>query len=52
MELRSKIQSGILNENSIIYPLTISGFNLYDYPIEEIRGIDYFINDLDEIYAY
>ncbi|MGV0923934.1 NADAR family protein [Empedobacter tilapiae] len=52
MELRSKIQSGILDENSIIYPLPISGFNLYDYPIEEIRGIDYFINDLDEIYAY
>lgn len=52
MELRYKIQSGELNENSVIYPLAISGFNLYDYPIEEIRNINYFINDLDEIYAY
>lgn len=52
MELRYKIQSGELNENSVIYPLAISGFNLYDYPIEEIRNVNYFINDLDEIYAY
>lgn len=52
MELRSKIQLGELDENSIIYPLPISGFNLYNVPINEIRNIDYFINDLDEIYAY
>ena len=52
MELRYKIQANELNENSVIYPLAISGFNLYDYPIEEIRNINYFINDLDEIYAY
>lgn len=51
MELRSKIQLGVLNENSVIYPLSISGFNLYDHPIEEIRSINYFISDLDEIYA-
>ncbi|MCY1539313.1 hypothetical protein D9M68_748940 [compost metagenome] len=52
MELREKVKSGQINSESLIYPLNISAFLLFDHPIKEIHSEDYFIKDLDDIYAY
>ena len=52
MELREKINSNTLNRDSIIFPPNIPGFLLFGNPIEAIRNDDYFIHDIDEIYAY
>lgn len=51
MELREKIKSGVLTQQSVIYPLNIPAFLLFNKNITEIHNDDYFIHDLDEIYA-
>ncbi|MBW8687746.1 NADAR family protein [Chitinophaga rhizophila] len=52
MELRAKIQTGALIQASVIYPLDIPAFLLFNNKISEVHNDDYFIHDLDEIYAY
>ncbi|MBS0032173.1 NADAR family protein [Chitinophaga sp. 22321] len=51
MELREKIKSGTLTQTSIIYPLDIPAFLLFNKNISAVHNDDYFIHDLDEIYA-
>lgn len=51
MELREKIRSNKLTSHSIILEPSIKAFLLFDNPIKEIYNEDYFINDLDDIYA-
>lgn len=52
MELREKIRLGQITKNSIIPEPGIKAFLLFDCPIGEIHNEDYFIKDLDDIYAY
>ncbi len=52
MELREKIKSGQINSKSTIYPPNISALLLFNNPIKEIHSDNYFIHDLDDIYAY
>lgn len=51
MELREKIKSGGINDQSVIQPPKIPAFLLFNMNITEIHNQDYFIQDLDEIYA-
>lgn len=51
MELRDKIKSGALTQETVINPLSIPAFLLFNKNISEIHNDDYFIHDLDEIYA-
>jgi ribA/ribD-fused uncharacterized protein len=51
MELREKIKTGTLTKTSVIYPLDIPAFLLFNRKISEVHNDDYFIHDLDEIYA-
>ena len=51
MELREKVKLGEINKSTIILPPSIPGFLLFGNPIEEVRNDEYFILDLDEIYA-
>ncbi|OPC27866.1 hypothetical protein BAX97_07990 [Elizabethkingia meningoseptica] len=51
MELRQNIESGRIDSNSTVFPPHISAFLLFDNPIKEIYNDNYFIHDLDDIYA-
>jgi ribA/ribD-fused uncharacterized protein len=51
MELREKVKSGNINKSTVILPPSIPAFLLFGNPIEEVRSDEYFILDLDEIYA-
>lgn len=51
MELREKVRSSTLTPQSSIAPLNIPAFLLFNQNISEIYNDDYFIHDLDEIYA-
>lgn len=51
MELREKVRSGTLTPQSSITTLNIPAFLLFNQSISEIYNDDYFIHDLDEIYA-
>lgn len=51
MELRDKVKSGQLIKESTVQPLNIPAFLLFNKSISEIHNDDYFIHDLDEIYA-
>ena len=51
MELREKVKSGDINKSTVILPPNIPAFLLFGNPIEEVRSDEYFILDLDEIYA-
>lgn len=51
MELREKVRSSTLTQQSSIAPLNIPAFLLFNQNISEIYNDDYFIHDLDEIYA-
>jgi ribA/ribD-fused uncharacterized protein len=52
MELREKVKSGKLTKTTVIYPLDIPAFLLFNKNISEVYNEDYFIHDLDDIYAY
>lgn len=52
MELREKVKAKQLEKHSIIYPPIIPAFLLFGNPIKEVRNDEYFILDLDDIYAY
>lgn len=51
MELREKVKLGEINKSTVILPPSIPAFLLFGNSIEEIRSDEYFILDLDEIYA-
>lgn len=51
MELREKVKSGEINKTTVILPPHIPAFLLFGNLIEEVRSDEYFILDLDEIYA-
>jgi N-glycosidase YbiA len=51
MELREKVKSGNINKSTVIFPPNIPAFLLFGNPIEEVRNDEYFILDLDDIYA-
>ncbi len=51
MELRERVKANVINKSTIIFPPNIPAFLLFGCPIEEVRNDDYFIVDLDEIYA-
>lgn len=51
MELREKVRSGNINKSTVILPPNIPAFLLFGNLIEEVRNDEYFILDLDEIYA-
>jgi ribA/ribD-fused uncharacterized protein len=51
MELREKVKSGNINKSTVILPPSIPAFLLFGNPIEDVRSDEYFILDLDEIYA-
>lgn len=51
MELREKVKLGEINKSKVILPPSIPAFLLFGNSIEEIRSDEYFILDLDEIYA-
>jgi ribA/ribD-fused uncharacterized protein len=51
MELREKTISNEINKSTRILPPNIPAFLLFGNPIEEVRNDEYFILDLDEIYA-
>lgn len=51
MELREKVKSGKINKSNVILPPNIPAFLLFGNLIEEVRNDEYFIIDLDEIYA-
>ncbi|MDM1556104.1 NADAR family protein [Chryseobacterium indologenes] len=51
MELREKIKSNIITKDTVILEPQIKAFLLYDNPIKEIHNDNYFIDDLDDIYA-
>lgn len=52
MELREKVKSNIITKETVILDPQIKAFLLYDNPIKEIHNDNYFIDDLDDIYAY
>jgi len=52
MELREKVRSNNITQESVILEPEIKAFLLYDNPIKEIHNEAYFISDLDDIYAY
>ncbi|WP_121967476.1 NADAR family protein [Myroides sp. N17-2] len=52
MELREKILTGQIHADSVIYPLDIPAFLLFNKPVGEVYNDSYFIEDLDDIYAY
>ncbi|WP_228422184.1 NADAR family protein [Chryseobacterium aurantiacum] len=52
MELRENIRLGRITKESVILQPEIKAFLLFDYQIEAVHNEDYFINDLDDIYAY
>ena len=52
MEVREKIKNETLHSESIIYPLDIPAFLLFNNKIKEVHNDAYFIGDLDDIYAY
>ena len=51
MELRDNVKVGNITANSVIQPLYIPAFLLFNNPISEIYCQNYFIADLDDIYA-
>ncbi|MFN8354946.1 MAG: NADAR family protein [Spirosomataceae bacterium] len=51
MELREKVKSGDINKSTVILPPNIPAFLLFGNMIEDVRSDEYFILDLDEIYA-
>jgi len=51
MELREKIKVGNLTPNTVIAPVNIPAFSLFDKRITDVYNQEYFIRDLDEIYA-
>jgi hypothetical protein len=51
MELREKVKTHEINKSTIILTPNIPAFLLFGNPIEEVRNDEYFILDLDEIYA-
>lgn len=51
MELREKVKTREINKSTILFPPNISAFILFGNLIEEVRNDEYFILDLDEIYA-
>ena len=51
MELREKVKTQEINKSTVISPPNIPAFLLFGNPIEEVRNDEYFILDLDEIYA-
>lgn len=52
MELREKVKSNMITKGTVILEPQIKAFLLYDNPIKEIHNDNYFIDDLDDIYAY
>ncbi|PWN58413.1 NADAR family protein [Chryseobacterium viscerum] len=52
MELREKVKSNMITKETVILEPQIKAFLLYDNPIKEIHNDNYFIDDLDDIYAY
>jgi len=52
MQLREKIKSSALTKESIILEPEIKAFLLFDNPIKEVHNDNYFIKDLDDIYAH
>lgn len=52
MQLRENILNGKINSDSVIYPLDIPAFLLFNKPVGEVYNDTYFIEDLDDIYAY
>ncbi|WP_346986004.1 NADAR family protein [Chryseobacterium sp. POE27] len=52
MELREKVKSNMITKEKVILEPQIKAFLLYDNPIKEIHNDNYFIDDLDDIYAY
>jgi len=52
MELREKVKSNMITKETVILDPQIKAFLLYDNPIKEIHNENYFIDDLDDIYAY
>lgn len=52
MQLREKVKLNIFTKESIISEPEIKAFLLYNNPIKEIHNECYFIDDLDDIYAY
>lgn len=51
MELREKVITHKINKSTVILPPNITAFLLFGNPIEEVRNDEFFILDLDEIYA-
>ena len=51
MDLRERVKSGSITHDDIIQPPYISAFLLFDFPITEVYNDDYFIKDIDDIYA-
>ena len=51
MELREKIKTNKITKSIIVFPPGIPAFLLFGNLIEEVRNDEYFIRDLDEIYA-
>lgn len=51
MELREKVKMGEIDKSTIIFPPNVSAFLLFGNPIEAVRNDEYFILDLDDIYA-
>lgn len=51
MELREKVKSQEIDKSTVILPPNVPAFLLFGNPIEAVRNDEYFILDLDEIYA-
>ena len=51
MELRERVKLCEINKSTTIFPPSIPAFLLFGNQIEEVRNDEYFILDLDEIYA-
>jgi len=52
MDLRERLKSQQITNNSVIFPPDISGFLLFDHAISETHNDRYFIEDIDDIYAF
>lgn len=52
MQLREQVKLNLITKDSIILEPEIKAFLLFDNPIKEIYNEGYFIDDLDDIYAY